>query len=202
MIYKQFGKRLFDIVFSITAIIIFFPIMMLVLIIIIFSNQRPIFFVQKRPGYNEKIFKLYKFATMKNSFDSYGSLLADNDRITTIGNLLRKTSLDELPQLFNVLKSDMSFVGPRPLLIEYLDKYNSEQKRRHTAKPGITGYAQVNGRNNISWQKKFELDIYYVDNYSFMLDFKIFFQTFLKVIGRNGVSKSGFVTSDKFLGND
>jgi undecaprenyl phosphate N,N'-diacetylbacillosamine 1-phosphate transferase len=202
MVYKTIGKRFFDIFFSIVLIAILSPIMLIVLILLIILRHSPIIFVQKRPGYHKQIFKVFKFATMKNTVNNRGELLADEERITVLGNLLRKTSLDELPQLFNVLKGDMSFVGPRPLLIEYLTKYNKEQERRHTVKPGITGYAQINGRNNISWQKKFELDIYYVDNYSLILDLKILFQTLFNVIKRSDISKKGFVTSDKFFGND
>ena len=202
MVYKTFGKRFFDMLFSMLLIVFLSTIMLTVLLILIFARHKPILFVQKRPGYKERIFKLYKFATMRNSVDSNGNLLADEQRITTLGNWLRKTSLDELPQLFNVFKGDMSFVGPRPLLIEYLDKYNNEQKRRHTIKPGITGYAQVNGRNNISWQKKFELDIYYIDNYCLILDIRILLLTIFKVVKYKNISKEGFITSDKFLGND
>ncbi len=202
MLYKRFGKRVFDIFFSFIGIIFFLPIMILVLMVMLFSNQRPIFFFQKRPGYKEKIFRLYKFATMKNCLNDKGELLSDENRVTKIGLFLRRTSLDELPQLFNVLKGEMSFVGPRPLLIEYLDKYNDEQKNRHNVKPGITGYAQVNGRNNISWQKKFELDVYYVNHFSFLLDTKILGQTFLNVINRKDISKEGYITNDKFLGNE
>jgi lipopolysaccharide/colanic/teichoic acid biosynthesis glycosyltransferase len=139
---------------------------------------------------------------MKDSVDNNGNLLEDKQRITLFGNWLRKSSLDELPQLFNVLKGDMSFVGPRPLLVEYLDRYNTEQKRRHNVKPGITGYAQINGRNNIGWKQKFEYDIYYVDNFSFMLDIKILFSTLVKVIKKENISKYGFITTDKFLGNE
>ena len=200
--FKQFSKRLFDILFSLIAIIILSPLMLTILLILIFSNQRPIIFFQKRPGLKERIFTLYKFATMKNLSNKNDELLSDEDRITAIGLWLRKTSLDELPQLFNVLKGDMSFVGPRPLLIEYLSIYNDEQKLRHTVKPGITGYAQINGRNNISWKRKLELDVYYANNYSFLFDIKILIKTFFKIFKTNDVSKSGFVTSDKFLGND
>jgi len=202
MVYKKFGKRFFDISLSLFLILIFSPIMLVVFLILIFSNHKPVIFIQKRPGYNEQIFKLYKFATMNNNRDLNNILLADKDRITNLGNWLRKTSLDELPQLFNVLIGDMSFVGPRPLLVEYLDKYNTEQKRRHTVKPGITGYAQVNGRNNISWQKKFELDIYYVNKINFLLDVRILISTLIKVFKKEDISKTGFVTTDKFLGNE
>ena len=202
MVYKKFGKRFFDLLLSLFLITILTPIILMVFLVLLFSKHKPILFIQKRPGYNERIFKLYKFATMKNSIDAKGNLLADSERITKLGSWLRMTSIDELPQLFNVLIGDMSFVGPRPLLVEYLDKYNSEQKLRHKVKPGITGYAQVNGRNNISWIKKLELDVYYVNNYNFFFDIKILFQTFFKIFKTNDVSKNGFVTSDKFLGND
>jgi len=202
MIYKKIGKRFFDIVLSLFLIVLLSPIMFIVFLILIFSSHKPIVFIQKRPGYKERIFKLYKFATMNNNRDENGILLEDAKRITVLGNWLRKTSLDELLQLFNVLKGDMSFVGPRPLLVEYLDKYNAEQKLRHKVKPGITGYAQVNGRNNVSWKRKLELDVYYVRNCNFLFDIKILFQTFYKIFKTNDVSKNGFVTSDKFLGND
>jgi undecaprenyl phosphate N,N'-diacetylbacillosamine 1-phosphate transferase len=202
MIYKKIGKRFFDLVLSLFLILFLSPIMFIVFLILIFSNHKPIVFIQKRPGYKERIFKLYKFATMNNNRDENGILWEDAKRITVLGNWLRKTSLDELLQLFNVLKGDMSFVGPRPLLVEYLDKYNAEQKLRHKVKPGITGYAQVNGRNNVSWKRKLELDVYYVRNCNFLFDIKILFQTFYKIFKTNDVSKNGFVTSDKFLGND
>ena len=202
MVYKKFGKRFFDLLLSFFLITILTPIILMVFLVLLFSKHKPILFIQKRPGYNERIFKLYKFATMNNNLDENGILLEDAKRITVLGNWLRKTSLDELLQLFNVLKGDMSFVGPRPLLVEYLDKYNSEQKLRHRVKPGITGYAQVNGRNNVSWKRKLELDVYYVRNYNFLFDIKILFQTFFKILKTNDVSKNGFVTSDKFLGND
>jgi undecaprenyl phosphate N,N'-diacetylbacillosamine 1-phosphate transferase len=202
MVYKKFGKRFFDLLLSFFLITILTPIILMVFLVLLFSKHKPILFIQKRPGYNERIFKLYKFATMNNNLDENGILLEDAKRITVLGNWLRKTSLDELLQLFNVLKGDMSFVGPRPLLVEYLDKYNSEQKLRHRVKPGITGYAQVNGRNNVSWKRKLELDVYYVRNCNFLFDIKILFQTFFKILKTNDVSKNGFVTSDKFLGND
>ncbi len=198
MIYKKFGKRFFDLVLSLFLIVILTPIMLIVFLMLFFSKHNTIFFIQKRPGYKEQIFNLYKFATMNNCLDESGNLLSDKERITKLGNWLRKTSVDELPQLFNVLIGNMSFVGPRPLLIEYLVKYNDEQKRRHIVKPGITGYAQVNGRNNISWKQKFEFDIYYVDNLSFKLDIKILFLTSIRVFRKENISKIGFITTDKF----
>lgn len=162
----------------------------------------PILFIQKRPGYREVIFNIYKFRTMSNSKDKKGELLPDDNRLRGIGKLVRSLSLDELPQLFNVLKGDMSFVGPRPLLIEYLELYSKDQKRRHNVKPGITGWAQVNGRNAISWEKKFEYDIWYVDNHSFLLDLRILWMTFIKVAKRKDVSSDNHVTIEKFKGSN
>ena len=161
---------------------------------------KPILFRQKRPGYKEKIFGIYKFRTMTNETDEYGNLLPDDQRLIGIGKFIRSTSLDELPQLFNVLKGEMSFVGPRPLLIEYLPLYSEMQKRRHNVKPGITGWAQVNGRNAISWEQKFEYDVWYVDNQSFLLDIKILWMTFLKVVKRSDISSNTSVTMEKFTG--
>ncbi len=158
-------------------------------------------FIQKRPGYNERIFNVIKFKTMNDDRDEHGNLLPDERRLTTIGNLIRKTSMDELPQLVNVLKGDMSFVGPRPLLVEYLPLYSTAQRKRHSVKPGITGWAQVNGRNAILWQKRFEYDIWYVDHISFMLDMKILTMTILKVFKAEGISGEGSVTMKKFSGN-
>ena len=161
----------------------------------------PILFRQKRPGYKEKIFGIYKFRTMTNEKDEFGNLLPDDKRLVGIGKFIRSTSLDELPQLFNVLKGEMSFVGPRPLLEEYLPLYNQKQKRRHDVKPGITGWAQVNGRNAISWEQKFDYDVWYVDNQSFLLDIKILWLTFLKVVKRSDISSSTSSTMEKFTGN-
>jgi len=161
----------------------------------------PIFFAQPRPGKNGHIFTFYKFRTMTDDLDSEGKLLPDEKRLTAIGQFLRQTSLDELPQLWNVLKGDMSFVGPRPLLVAYLSRYNSEQARRHEVKPGITGWAQVNGRNAISWEEKFKLDVWYVDNWSLWLDLKILFLTVIKVLKRDGISEANHVTMSEFQGN-
>jgi undecaprenyl phosphate N,N'-diacetylbacillosamine 1-phosphate transferase len=161
----------------------------------------PILFRQKRPGKDEKIFGIYKFRTMTNDTDENGNLLPDEQRLVGIGKFIRSTSLDELPQLFNVLRGEMSFVGPRPLLIEYLDLYNDKQKRRHDVKPGITGWAQVNGRNAISWEQKFDYDVWYVDNQSFWLDMKILWMTFLKVIRRSDISSNTSATMEKFTGS-
>ena len=169
--------------------------------LILIKMGRPILFRQQRPGYKEKIFGIYKFRTMTNDKDKSGNLLPDEQRLVGIGKFIRSTSLDELPQLFNVLKGEMSFVGPRPLLIEYLPLYNEKQKRRHDVKPGITGWAQVNGRNAISWEQKFEYDVWYVDNQSFLLDMKILGMTFLKVVRRDGISSDTSVTMEKFKGS-
>ena len=195
-------KRAFDIVLSSILIIIFSPIIVLISILIYLKMGRPILFKQIGPGLDEKLFTIYKFRTMNNKRDEKGELLPDNERLEGFGKFIRATSLDELPQLFNVLKGDMSFVGPRPLLVEYLPLYNKEQRRRHGVKPGITGLAQVNGRNAISWEDKFKYDIEYVDNQSFLLDLKIMWQTFLKVIKRDGVSAKGHVTVERFKGSN
>ena len=162
---------------------------------------KPVIFKQKRPGLNEKIFEIYKFRTMTNQKDKNGNLLPDEERLKGVGKIIRSLSLDELPQLFNVLKGDMSFIGPRPLLIEYLPLYNKEQKKRHTVLPGITGLAQVNGRNAISWKKKFEYDVEYVEKLSFLLDLKIILLTIKKVLIKEGITKEGHVSTEKFKGN-
>ncbi len=194
-------KSLFDKTLALFLIIIFSPIYIIVSLLILLKMGSPILFRQKRPGYNEKIFGIYKFRTMTNDADADGNLLPDEQRLVGIGKFIRSTSLDELPQLFNVLKGEMSFVGPRPLLIEYLDLYNDKQKRRHDVKPGITGWAQVNGRNAISWEQKFEYDVWYVDNQSFWLDIKILWMTFLKVVKRSDISSSSSATMEKFTGS-
>jgi len=194
-------KTIFDRVLALALIILFVPMYIVVSVLIYIKMGRPILFRQKRPGYKEKIFGIYKFRTMTNETDSQGNLLSDEQRLIGIGKFIRSTSLDELPQLFNVLKGEMSFVGPRPLLIEYLPLYSDEQKRRHNVKPGITGWAQVNGRNAISWEQKFEYDVWYVDNQSFWLDLKILWMTFLKVIKRSNISSTTTVTMEKFIGS-
>jgi len=194
-------KMLFDKILALFLIILFSPIYIIVSLLILSKMGSPILFRQKRPGYKEKIFAIYKFRTMTNNTDKSGNLLPDEQRLVGVGKFIRSTSLDELPQLFNVLKGEMSFVGPRPLLMEYLALYNDEQKRRHNVKPGITGWAQVNGRNAISWEQKFEYDVWYVNNQSFWLDMKILWMTFLKVIKRSDVSSSSSLTMEKFEGN-
>ena len=194
-------KTIFDKILALVLLILFSPIYIITSILILVKMGSPIFFRQKRPGFNSEIFSIYKFRTMTNEIDKNGNLLPDEQRILGIGKFIRSTSIDELPQLFNVLKGNMSFVGPRPLLVEYLDLYNDKQNRRHDVKPGITGWAQVNGRNAISWEQKFKYDIWYVDNQSFALDMKILWLTFLKVVKRNDVSSDTHVTMEKFVGN-
>lgn len=194
-------KSLFDKTLALFLIILFSPIYIVVSLLILWKMGSPILFRQKRPGYKEKIFGIYKFRTMTNETDEDGNLLPDDKRLVGIGKFIRSTSLDELPQLFNVLKGEMSFVGPRPLLKEYLPLYNEKQKRRHDVKPGITGWAQVNGRNAISWEQKFDYDVWYVDNQSFWLDIKILWLTFLKVVKRSDISSSTSSTMEKFTGS-
>ncbi|MCG8734313.1 sugar transferase [Tenacibaculum finnmarkense] len=200
--YKNIFKRIIDFIIALVALICLSPIFIIVLILLAFYNNGKPFFFQKRPGKNQEIFKVIKFKTMNDKKDSDGNLLADAERLTKFGNFVRKTSLDEIPQLLNVLKGDMSLIGPRPLLIEYLPLYSNEQQRRHDVKPGITGLAQINGRNAISWKKKFEYDVQYVDNISFISDVKIFFKTFLKVFKSEGINKEGEVTTTAFNGKN
>ena len=195
-------KRILDIILSILGLVILSPVLAVIYILVRIKIGTPVFFSQKRPGKNEKIFYMYKFKSMTNEKDEKGRLLPDDKRLTGFGTFLRKTSIDELPELFNVLKGDMSLVGPRPLLVEYLPLYSEEQKERHNMKPGITGWAQVNGRNAISWQEKFKLDVWYVRNWSLKLDFKIIGMTFKKVFNSEGISQSGHATVEKFTGND
>ncbi|EAI2966597.1 undecaprenyl phosphate N,N'-diacetylbacillosamine 1-phosphate transferase [Campylobacter jejuni] len=199
--YEKVFKRIFDFILSLVLLVLFSPVI-LITALLLKITQGSVIFTQNRPGLDEKIFKIYKFKTMSDERDEKGELLSDELRLKAFGKIVRSLSLDELLQLFNVLKGDMSFVGPRPLLVEYLSLYNEEQKLRHKVRPGITGWAQVNGRNAISWQKKFELDVYYVKNISFLLDLKIMFLTALKVLKRSGVSKEGHVTTEKFNGKN
>ncbi len=190
-----------DFFVSLFVLVVSFPILLIVIILLTLANQGKPFFFQHRPGKNGQIFKIIKFKTMNDKKDSKGNLLPDTNRMTKVGQLVRKTSLDELPQLINVLKGEMSLIGPRPLLPEYLTLYNETQKRRHQVKPGITGWAQVNGRNAISWCQKFEYDVWYVDNLSFVLDCKIIFLTIKKVLKREGITAENSVSAEAFKGN-
>ncbi|EAK5213505.1 undecaprenyl phosphate N,N'-diacetylbacillosamine 1-phosphate transferase [Campylobacter jejuni] len=199
--YEKVFKRIFDFILALVLLALFSPVI-LITALLLKITQGSVIFTQNRPGLDEKIFKIYKFKTMSDERDEKGDLLSDELRLKAFGKIVRSLSLDELLQLFNVLKGDMSFVGPRPLLVEYLPLYNEEQKLRHKVRPGITGWAQVNGRNAISWQKKFEFDVYYVKNISFLLDLKIMFLTALKVLKRSGISKEGHVTTEKFNGKN
>lgn len=199
--YKAFIKRIIDFCAAFIGLIVLSPIFILVTIGLYFANEGKPFFLQRRPGRNEQIFKIIKFKTMNDKKDPSGNLLPDADRLTAIGSFVRKTSLDEIPQLINVLKGDMSLIGPRPLLVQYLPLYNDHQKRRHEIRPGITGWAQVNGRNAISWEQKFNLDVWYVDHLSFIIDIKILYLTILKVVRREGISSDGVATAEAFKGN-
>lgn len=196
--YKTFVKRVVDLFFSVVGIILLSPVFLLITIILLIANNGKAFFFQKRPGLNGKLFKIIKFKTMNDKKDSSGNLLPDAKRLTAVGSFVRKTSLDELPQLFNVLMGDMSLIGPRPLMPQYLPLYSITQGRRHEVRPGITGWAQVNGRNAISWKQKFEYDVWYVDNISMGLDVKIIFYTFRKVFSTNDVSADGHATMPLF----
>ena len=200
--YKSFFKPLLDCITALLALIIFSPIFIFVLVFLLVNNNGKPFFFQQRPGKDTRIFKVIKFKTMTDKKDSNGDFLSDGKRLTSIGKFIRKTSLDELPQLINVLKGDMSIIGPRPLLPEYLPLYNETQKKRHDVKPGITGWAQVNGRNAISWSKKFELDVWYVNNISLILDIKILLKTVLKVVKSEGINAVNAVTTEKYTGNN
>ena len=199
--YLKWIKPILDFLFSLALVVVLSPFFFLIGLALIISLGGNPFFLQKRPGRNAEIFTIIKFRTMNNKRDKNGDLLPDKDRLSTFGLVLRRLSLDELPQLLNVLKGDMSFVGPRPLLPEYLPLYNDFQRQRHMVKPGITGYAQVNGRNAISWEKKFELDVYYAKNLNFTLDLSILLKTVKKVILREGISNAGSTTTTRFKGN-
>ena len=201
IIYKKYIKRLMDIILSTIAIVALCPVLLVVAFLVRIKLGSPVIFKQERPGLNEKIFTMYKFRTMTDEKDNNGELLSDSIRLTKFGKILRATSLDELPELFNILKGDMSIVGPRPLLVEYLDLYNENQKRRHEVRPGLSGYAQVSGRNAISWEDKFNLDVYYIDNMSFMFDLKIILLTLKKVFVREGISSDTSVTMEPFKGS-
>jgi lipopolysaccharide/colanic/teichoic acid biosynthesis glycosyltransferase len=199
--YKIFIKCILDFFIALIGLIVLTPVLFVVLILLFFANEGSPFFLQSRPGKNGNIFKIIKFKTMNDKKDADGNLLSDAERLTKIGIFVRKTSIDEIPQLFNVLKGDMSLVGPRPLLPEYLTLYTKEQSRRHDVKPGITGWAQINGRNAITWSQKFEYDVWYVSHISFFLDLKIFFLTLKKVIIREGINTGDLATTEPFRGN-
>jgi len=200
--YKRYSKPSIDFVISFFGLLILSPIFILVSLLLTIANKGNPFFFQKRPGINEKIFTIIKFKTMNDKKNNDGELLSDDKRLTKIGKFVRATSLDEIPQLINVIKGEMSMVGPRPLLPEYLSLYNDFQKQRHLIRPGITGWAQVNGRNAISWEQKFEYDVYYVHNVSFALDVKIFFKTIKKVFFRSDINNTGKATMSRFKGNN
>ena len=199
--YKNIIKPIFDFLLAIIGILLFAPLFVILTITLYFANGGQPFFFQLRPGKEGKLFRIIKFKTMNDKRDAGGNLFSDAERLTKIGKFIRKTSLDEIPQLLNVIKGEMSLVGPRPLLPSYLDLYNDFQKRRNEVKPGITGWAQINGRNHISWEKKFKYDVWYVDHVSFWLDFKILIITILKVIKSEGINEEGQATSEEFKGN-
>ena len=201
-IYRRFFKRPMDFILSLMAIIVLSPVLIFVSILVRFKLGSPVLFKQKRPGLNEKIITMYKFRTMTDEKDKNGELLPDSVRLTKFGRMLRSSSLDELPELFNILKGDMSIVGPRPLLIQYLELYNEHQKRRHEVRPGLSGYAQVNGRNAISWEDKFNLDVEYVDNVRFLGDWEIIILTIKKVFVKEGISSDTSVTMEPFRGSE
>jgi undecaprenyl phosphate N,N'-diacetylbacillosamine 1-phosphate transferase len=201
MMYKRYFKRILDFFISIIGLLVLLPLLLVISIFLFFANSGSPFFFQNRPGKDGVVFKIVKFKTMNDKKDKNGNLCSDEIRLTKIGGFIRKTSLDELPQLINVAKGDMSLIGPRPLLIDYLQLYSDHQKRRHEVKPGITGWAQVNGRNAISWSEKFDYDVWYVENCSFILDCRIVILTIKKVFMSEGISAVGSMTTDKFKGN-
>jgi lipopolysaccharide/colanic/teichoic acid biosynthesis glycosyltransferase len=198
--YKTIIKSILDFLLSLLGLVVLFPILLVITVLLFFANKGKPFFFQSRPGKNGKIFRIVKFKTMNDKRDGDGKLLPDAQRLTSVGKFVRKTSLDELPQLINVVKGDMSLIGPRPLLTNYLHLYSAFQNRRHEIKPGITGWAQVNGRNAISWDKKFEYDVWYVDNMSLGLDIKIIFKTIIKVFKRDGITAANVATTEPYSG--
>lgn len=201
MLYRKYLKPSFDFIIALIGFIILLPLFIIIVILLLIANKGKAFFFQERPGKDEKIFKVIKFKTMNDRKDKNGELLPDAKRLTSAGKFIRKTSLDEIPQLLNVIKGDMSLIGPRPLLVEYLPLYSNIQKRRHEVKPGITGWAQVNGRNAISWEQKFDYDVWYVEHLSFLLDLRIFFLTIQKVFKSEGINSATTVTMERFTGN-
>ena len=200
MFDRDLSKRLFDLMLVVPSLLMLSPLLMVLVVLIRIQLGSPVFFTQMRPGRHGRPFWILKFRTMNNLKDSNGVLLPDADRLASFGRFLRSSSLDELPELINVLKGEMSFVGPRPLLLEYIDRYTPQQSRRHEVQPGITGWAQINGRNSLSWEKKFELDVWYVDNQSLWLDIRIIFLTFWKILKRENISQEGQATMSKFMG--
>ncbi len=200
MLYRSFLKRFLDLLVALVGFLVVSPVFLITTIVLLFANSGKPFFFQVRPGKHGRLFKIVKFKTMNDKKGPDGNLLSDAERLTAFGSFVRKASLDEIPQLINVIKGDMSLIGPRPLLVEYLQLYNKEQARRHDLRPGITGWAQVNGRNEVSWEKKFELDVWYVNHLSFSLDLKILFLTVLKVVRSEGISSGTAVTMEKFTG--
>ncbi len=198
--YKKHGKRILDLCLAVPALVVLSPVMGITAVLVAVKLGRPVLFTQTRPGYKERIFKMYKFRSMTDERDGRGELLPDEVRLTPFGRRLRSTSLDELPELFNIIKGDMSLVGPRPLLVQYLPLYNRRQRRRHDVKPGITGLAQINGRNSISWEEKFEYDVRYVETLSFREDIRILFETVFKVFRREGISSENSATMEDFTG--
>ena len=201
MMYRCFFKRFFDFLLSLIAIILLSPVFLIVALLVRTKLGSPILFCQERPGKDEKIFKMYKFRSMSDERDENGQLMPDEVRLTSFGKKLRSTSLDELPELFNILKGDMSIVGPRPLLVKYLPLYSAEQRKRHDVRPGLTGWAQANGRNAISWEEKFKYDVEYTEKYSFFMDLKIIFMTVRSVLRHEGISSESAATMEEFLGN-
>lgn len=201
MFYQKIFKPIGDAVLAILFLLVLSPLFLFIMVVLLFANRGKPFFYQSRPGKDQRIFNVIKFKTMDDTTDAQGQLLQDKDRLTPVGKFVRKTSLDEIPQLLNVIKGDMSLIGPRPLLVRYLPLYTDFQKRRHEVKPGITGWAQVNGRNIISWEEKFKLDVWYVDHQSFGVDLKIFFKTIGKIIKSEGINAEGQATTKPFTGS-
>ncbi|OMP30683.1 MULTISPECIES: sugar transferase [Mangrovimonas] len=201
-LYKFFFKRFFDLNLALMGFICLFPIFLILTILLFWVNRGKPFFLQPRPGKNAEIFKIIKFKSMTDERDSKGKLLPEAERLTGLGKFIRKYSLDEIPQLMNIIKGDMSLIGPRPLLVSYLPRYNDVQKHRHDIRPGITGWAQVNGRNALSWEEKFNYDVWYVNNFSFLLDIKIFFLTFAKVVSKKGIYTSETLFMEEFMGSE
>jgi undecaprenyl phosphate N,N'-diacetylbacillosamine 1-phosphate transferase len=200
--YKILLKRCVDLSIALVSLIVTLPVLLIVVFLLVIANKGKVFFIQQRPGLHGKVFYIVKFKTMNDKIDAEGNLLSDDIRLTAVGKWVRKLSLDEVPQLLNVINGDMSLVGPRPLLVEYLPLYNTEQRRRHTVRPGITGWAQVNGRNEVDWVTKFKLDVYYVENISIGLDLKIVWMTIAKVFMSEGISSGTSVTMEKFTGTE